>query len=84
MMSASVNRLTKAFSRVETAKKMSNQAIQRHVCLLHFKNVFCLVKAVQKEIQSTIVVSKRVYSQKILCSDHVLIVFITTLDTLNW
>ena len=65
MMSASVNHLTKAFSREETAKKMSNQAIQRHVCLLHFKNIFCLVKAVQKEIQSAIVVSSnRVYSQK--------------------
>ena len=64
MTSASVNYLTKAFSREETAKKMSNQAIQRHVCLLHFKNIFCLVKAVQKEIQSATVVPNRVYSQK--------------------
>ena len=40
MMSASVNHLTKAFSREETAKKVSNQAIQRHVCLLHFKKIF--------------------------------------------
>ena len=64
MMSANVNHLTEAFSREETAKKMSNQAIQRHVCLLHFKNIFCLVKAVQKEIQSAIVVSKRVFLKK--------------------
>ena len=68
MMSASVNHLTKAFSREETTKKMSNQAIHRHVCLLHFKNIFCLVKAVQKVIQSAIVVSSnRVYSQKKSC-----------------
>ena len=84
MMSTSVNHLTAAFSGEETAKQMSNQAILTHVCLLHFKNIFCLVKTVQKEIKSAIVVSKRVYSQKILCCDHVLIAFITSLGTLNW
>ena len=54
-MSASVNHLTKVFSGEETAKKISNQAIQRHVCLLHFKNIFCLVNAVQKEIPKNLV-----------------------------
>ena len=73
-----VNHLTKSISGEETAKEMSNQAIQTHVCLHHLKNrlinidnsvikdtIKCLrlVKAVQNEIQCEIVVSKRVYSQ---------------------
>ena len=59
MMSASINHLTKVFSREETAKKMSNEAIQRDVCFLHFKNIFCLVKAVP--FQSAIVVTLSCY-----------------------
>ena len=89
-----VNYLTKAISGEVTAEKMSNQAIQTHVCLHHLKNRLInidnsVIKNARKYSSSCQGCTERdlmcdscverVHSRKILCWDHVLIAFVTNL-----
>ena len=62
-----VNHLTKAFSREETAKKISNQAIQMHVCLLHFKNIFLSCQGcMERDSKCDNCVEKGVFSKNLV------------------